>query len=173
MRVEHGNLVDFAAEKFLDAELARSPLFRRNDGASFSSKSASISRRVRARNWRALRPDDDVDRLVRIEIGRLAQQIRIQRAGQSLVGADDDHQFLLHFADLEKRMQLRIGPLLAAKQARDSSARSRAGPRARCCCALRIFDAATICIALVICAVLRIDLIRRRMSCVLATGSRS
>jgi hypothetical protein len=33
---------------------------------------------------------------------------------------------------------------------------------------LRIFDAATICIAFVICAVLRIDLIRRRMSCVLA-----
>jgi uncharacterized membrane protein (DUF2068 family) len=29
-------------------------------------------------------------------------------------------------------------------------------------------EAATICIALVICAVLRIDLIRRRMSCVFA-----
>ena len=36
------------------------------------------------------------------------------------------------------------------------------------CCALRIFDAATICIALVICAVLRIDLMRRRISRVLA-----
>src|SRR5690242_13353427 len=36
------------------------------------------------------------------------------------------------------------------------------------CWALRIFDAATICIALVIWAVLRIDLIRRRMSRVLA-----
>ena len=32
------------------------------------------------------------------------------------------------------------------------------------CCALRIFDAATICIALVICAVLVIDLMRRRSS---------
>ena len=32
------------------------------------------------------------------------------------------------------------------------------------CCALRIFEAATICIALVICAVLLIDLMRRRMS---------
>ena len=32
------------------------------------------------------------------------------------------------------------------------------------CCALRIFDAATICIARVICAVLLIDLMRRRMS---------
>ena len=31
-------------------------------------------------------------------------------------------------------------------------------------CALRIFDAATICIALVICAVLLIDLMRRRSS---------
>jgi hypothetical protein len=32
------------------------------------------------------------------------------------------------------------------------------------CCALRIFDAATICIALVICEVPRIDLMRRRRS---------
>jgi hypothetical protein len=32
------------------------------------------------------------------------------------------------------------------------------------CCALRIFDAATICIALVICTVLLIDLIRRLIS---------
>ena len=39
------------------------------------------------------------------------------------------------------------------------------------CCALRIFDAATICMALVICAVLLIDLMRRRISRVLATGS--
>ena len=38
------------------------------------------------------------------------------------------------------------------------------------CCALRIFDAATICMALVICAVLLIDLMRRRISRVLATG---
>jgi hypothetical protein len=40
------------------------------------------------------------------------------------------------------------------------------------CCALRIFDAATICIALVICTVLLIDLIRRRMSrglCIIKT----
>src|SRR5439155_9134836 len=41
-------------------------------------------------------------------------------------------------------------------------------PASACCCALRILEAATICIALVICAVLRIDLIRRRMSCVFA-----
>jgi len=34
--------------------------------------------------------------------------------------------------------------------------------------AFRIFEAATICIALVICAVLPIDLIRRRMSRALA-----
>jgi hypothetical protein len=33
---------------------------------------------------------------------------------------------------------------------------------------LRIFEAATICIAFVICDVFRIDLIRRRMSCVFA-----
>ncbi len=32
------------------------------------------------------------------------------------------------------------------------------------CCALRIFDAATICIAFVICAVPPIDLMRRRRS---------
>ena len=32
------------------------------------------------------------------------------------------------------------------------------------CCALRIFEAATICIALVICEVLLTDLMRRRMS---------
>src|ERR1051325_6779203 len=37
------------------------------------------------------------------------------------------------------------------------------------CCALRIFDAATICIALVICAVLLIDRMRRRSSRSLAT----
>src|SRR5213078_3618197 len=41
-------------------------------------------------------------------------------------------------------------------------------PDSACCCALRILDAATICMAFVICAVLRIDLIRRRMSCVFA-----
>jgi len=38
---------------------------------------------------------------------------------------------------------------------------------------LRIFDAATICIALVICAVLRTDLMRRRMSRVLAIVKRA
>ena len=36
------------------------------------------------------------------------------------------------------------------------------------CCALRIFDAATICMALVICAVLPIERMRRRISRVLA-----
>jgi len=37
------------------------------------------------------------------------------------------------------------------------------GPAAiAACCALRIFEAATICIALVICAVPRIDVMRRR-----------
>src|SRR6185295_6306488 len=35
------------------------------------------------------------------------------------------------------------------------------------CCALRIFDAATICMALVICAVVRTDWMRRRRSRVL------
>src|SRR5262249_47605205 len=39
------------------------------------------------------------------------------------------------------------------------------------CCALRIFDAATICIARVICEVLPIDLMRRRMSRALATSA--
>ena len=39
--------------------------------------------------------------------------------------------------------------------------------------ALRIFDAATICIALVICAVLLMDLIRRRKSRVLCITNRS
>jgi hypothetical protein len=39
------------------------------------------------------------------------------------------------------------------------------GPAAiAACCALRIFAAATICIALVICAVPRIDAMRRRRS---------
>ena len=41
-------------------------------------------------------------------------------------------------------------------------------PASAAICALRIFDAATICRALVICEVFRIDLIRRRMSCVFA-----
>src|SRR5262245_7226166 len=41
-------------------------------------------------------------------------------------------------------------------------------PASACCCALRILEAATICIALVIWAVLRMDLIRRRMSRVFA-----
>jgi hypothetical protein len=40
-------------------------------------------------------------------------------------------------------------------------------PASAFCCALRIFAAATICIALVICDVFRIDRIRRRMSRVL------
>ncbi len=40
-------------------------------------------------------------------------------------------------------------------------------PTSAACCALRILAAATICIALVIWAVLRTDLIRRRMSRVL------
>ena len=41
-------------------------------------------------------------------------------------------------------------------------------PTSAACCALRIFAAATICIALVIWAVFLTDLIRRRMSRVLA-----
>jgi hypothetical protein len=47
----------------------------------------------------------------------------------------------------------------------DAVQRRANGPAAiAACCALRIFDAATICIALVICAVPRIDVMRRRRS---------
>ena len=55
------------------------------------------------------------------------------------------------------------GVSLASRWMRyNSSANGRVTSAA--CCALRIFDAATICIALVICAVLLIDLMRRRKS---------
>src|SRR5215831_20929043 len=43
--------------------------------------------------------------------------------------------------------------------------RAKGRPATTASCALRILDAATICMALVICAVLPIDLIRRRKSC--------
>ena len=42
--------------------------------------------------------------------------------------------------------------------------RTKGWPASAACWALRIFDAATICIALVICAVLVIERMRRRMS---------
>ena len=47
------------------------------------------------------------------------------------------------------------------------SKRANGRPASAACCALRIFEAATICIALVICAVLLTDRMRRRMSRVL------
>ena len=77
-----------------------------NDGRVFQFE---ISQHVAAgagEELTRLAAGDDIARFVRIEIRRLAQEIRIQRAGQALVGADDDDQFLLHFADLEERMQL-------------------------------------------------------------------
>src|SRR5215468_6142195 len=43
--------------------------------------------------------------------------------------------------------------------------RAKGRPATTASCALRILDAATICMALVICAVLPMDLIRRRKSC--------
>jgi len=48
------------------------------------------------------------------------------------------------------------------------SSAAKGRPFNAACWALRIFEAATICIALVICAVLLTDLMRRRMSRVLA-----
>src|SRR6516162_3857013 len=45
------------------------------------------------------------------------------------------------------------------------SRRAKGRPARTVSCALRILDAATICMALVICAVLPIDLMRRRNSC--------
>ena len=65
-------------------------------------------------------------------------------------------------------MQFVIGPPLQRHQDACSSGWRKAAQPERLPGPCRIFDAATICMALVICAVLRIDLIRRRMSCVFA-----
>ena len=75
-----------------------------------------------------------------------------------------------HLAHLEQRMlELERLRRRAALDAIEQPRERRAAIAA--CCALRIFDAATICMALVICAVPLIDLMRRRRSRGLGIGS--
>ncbi len=89
--------------------------------------------------------------------------LRVERAAQALVGADEDDGAPADLAHLEQRVREVDRP--RRRQALDAVEQPRERTRAiAACCALRIFEAATICIALVICAVLLIDRMRRRMS---------
>ena len=49
-------------------------------------------------NCRAFRPDYDVAGLARFKSRRLAQQVRVERAGQAFVGADNNDQLLFYLA---------------------------------------------------------------------------
>ena len=112
---------------------------------------------------RRLRAGGDEHGRRRVELRGHAEQVAVERAAQALVRADQDDRALADGAHFQQRMREVTGarrrvPLDAVQQVREGPRRSAA------CCALRIFDAATICIALVICAVLLTDLMRRRMS---------
>src|SRR4051812_6260476 len=105
MGEEDRDLVDFAVQEFLQGEL--------RDFLRLGKRRRVLQRKIRQQL--AARSDDklagfstrrDVERLVRIELDRFAKKIGIERAGQALVGAEHDDQFLLHLTLLEERMQL-------------------------------------------------------------------
>ena len=124
--------------------------------------SATNCRRVRATNCAARLPAVMNRVVAGSNCAATRNRLRIERPAQPFVRADEDHRALANFAHLQQRMGEIAGvsrsvPLDAIQQLRERPRHQRA------CCALRIFDAATICIARVICAVLVIDLMRRRI----------
>ena len=165
MGVKHRDLIHFAPQKFLDAEF-RDCLRLGETRRIFQVKSANI-RALCARQiaW-PFAPGDDISSSCRIELRQLRESgwCSTRRTSPLSVLMMNTSSFF-DVALLQQRMESWICPLLQAKPAPYSSACGvRAARRARCCCALRILDAATICMALVICAVFWTDLIRRRMS---------
>ena len=115
MGVKHRHLVDFAAEEFLDAK------FR--DRLGLQNRRRILQLEIGQQF--PLGPRDKLprlpsggheDRLLDRKITGLAHQVGVQRAGQALVGADDQHQFLLHRSHLQQRMQQRIGPAFERNQ---------------------------------------------------------
>src|SRR5439155_22038116 len=107
MRVEHGDLVDLAFEEFLAAEF-RNGFSLDKTGGVFQFE---IGQQL------ALSPRDELPsfsssdykrRFRLIEICCFSKKIRVQRAGQPFVGADDQDELLFYVAKLKKRMQLQI-----------------------------------------------------------------
>ena len=102
-----------------------------------------------------------------------AQDVRVERAGQSPVGRDQDDGAVADLPLLQAAGMPAPRPIeLQRGQVGDHAlrvARRRAAGQHRCC-ARRIFDAATISIARVICEILRTLRMRRRISRGLATS---
>ena len=148
MRVEHGDLVDFALRNFSvqNFEIA---FVSTKLGASFNSKSASNSRFVRATNCRAFLPVTTnavfADRNSPL---RETDSCSARRPDPLSVLMIRTSSFFTSRI-CKQRMQRRIGPFLKRNQHLVHQRGIRSARQA-CCCALRIFDAATICIALVI-----------------------
>jgi hypothetical protein len=102
----------------------------------------------------------DEERCLRVELRRQAKQIAVKRSAKTLIGGDENDGTLPDLALFEQRMgeiaQARGGfPLDAVKQMHEWTSGERP------LLDFRIFDAATICMARVICAVLPMERILR------------
>ena len=119
---------------------------------------------------RGLAPGGDEFGL-RPELGRFAHQVGVEAAAQALVGADQDDAPGGRIALFEKGMaEIPRSPPPVCPAPCSSDWRT-GRPASAACWALRILEAATICIALVIWAVFLTDLMRRRMSRVLGMAA--
>src|ERR1043165_2603924 len=114
----------FAGEEFLDGKFRnllrvgkRWRVFERKIGEQFATRPDDKLPRLRARGH--------VDRLFPCELNRFAKQVCVQRAGEALVGAENNYELLLHLAHLEQWMQLRVSPLLERNQDAIHQARVR------------------------------------------------
>ena len=106
-----------------------------------------------------------------VKLGGFAHQAAVEAAAEALVGADDNDATLRAVALLEQRMAEVFAGWRQARQHFVHQVGHKGVRPGRPCCALRILDAATICIALVIWAVFLTDLMRRRMSRVLGMAA--
>ena len=145
-----------------------------NRGASCDAEIRRPTCRPRARNeLRRAFADRDETVVAGSNWATSAKQVAVERAAQALVRADQDHGAFANFAHCPASGWVK-SPAVSRRVTLDAIQQSErtAAWSARLSCALRIFDAATICIALVICAVLLTDLMRRRMSRVLGIDHR-
>src|SRR4051794_1685057 len=101
MREEHRDFVDLEGEELLDSEARylfcfgerRSVLERKIREQPAPGSNDELSRFASGR---------DVECFVSLEFDRLPKQIRVERPGQSLVGAQHDNQLVLYLTLLEE-----------------------------------------------------------------------
>ena len=98
-----------------------------------------------------------------VKLGSQAKQVSVEGPAQAFVCANQNDRAFVDFTNFSKGWANSPILVVASRWIRYNT-RTNGRPASAACCALRIFDAATICIALVICAVLLIERILRRKS---------